>query len=221
MCALGLLVRARPQGTWRSNRYAYAPLADWLPGVDLGAVSPDEARVWLVQRYLAAYGPASADDVAWWTGFSAGETKRALETLAPSLVEVAVKDTDAPFLMLAGDAERLCVYDPPGALYAFLLPALDPYIMGYRDRRRFLDPAYQDKILDRAGNAMPTAWIGGRVVGCWAQRKEGRVALGLFEGVGEEARALLEEEARRLKAFLAGEVLRLRTQTQYVRTLKG
>ena len=31
MCDLGLLIRARPRGTWRSNLYEYAALADWLP----------------------------------------------------------------------------------------------------------------------------------------------------------------------------------------------
>ena len=56
MSVLGLLVRARPRGTWRSNLYEYAALSDWLPDVHLGSVTPQEARAWLVQRYLAAFG---------------------------------------------------------------------------------------------------------------------------------------------------------------------
>jgi len=54
MGVLGLLVRARPRGTWRSNLYEYAALSDWLPDVDLESVTPQEARAWLVRRYLAA-----------------------------------------------------------------------------------------------------------------------------------------------------------------------
>ena len=65
MCAMGLLVRARPRGTWRSNLYEYAPLSAWLPGVDLDTVAPQEAQVWLVRRYLCAFGPATGDDIQW------------------------------------------------------------------------------------------------------------------------------------------------------------
>jgi hypothetical protein len=78
MCALGLLIRARPRGTWRSNLHAYAALLDWLPGVDLEAITPQESRAWLARRYLSAFGPAPPDDVQWWTGFSGRETEEAL-----------------------------------------------------------------------------------------------------------------------------------------------
>ena len=47
MCVLGLLVRAQPRGSWRSNLYEYAALSDWLPDVDVESVTPQEARAWL------------------------------------------------------------------------------------------------------------------------------------------------------------------------------
>ena len=100
MCTLGLLVRARPQGTWRSNLYEYATLSDWLPEVDLESTAPQEAREWLVRRYLAVFGPATFDDVRWWTGLSRREVQAGLEALKPAVREVTVEGWGDGYLML-------------------------------------------------------------------------------------------------------------------------
>ena len=220
MCARGLLIRSRIRGTWRSNRYEYAPLADWLPGITLDSLNSREAQIWLVRRYLAVYGPVTLEDVQWWTGFSRGATKKALEALEPELVEVEVEGLDSHYLMPADDARRLQEFGRPDVPYVSLLPGLDPYIMGYRDRRRFLAPEHFSKVFDRAGNAVDSVWAGGRVVGAWGQRKDGSVVCHLFERVGEKEQALLADEARRLESFLAGEALPPRFGTTFSRTLE-
>lgn len=225
MCALGLLVRARPRGSpssWRSNLYEYAALADWLPDVDLNSATPLQAQTWLVRQYLAAFGPVTPDDIQWWAGLSKSETNTALRALESSLVTVAIEGLDGGHLMLADDARRLRHFAPPKAPYVFLLPALDPYIMGYQDRQRSLRvaPEHRDKVFDRAGNAMPTVWVNGQVVGAWSQRKDGSVVYGLFEPVGDDALMMLAYEARRLESFLEGEFLALSTSTPFTRNLK-
>ncbi len=220
MSVLGLLVRARPRGTWRSNLYEYAALSDWLPDVDLESVTPQEARGWLVRRYLAAFGPATLDDVQWWTGFSKSETEEALEALKPAAEEVAIEGLGNGYLMLADDAQRLRDFAQPDVPYVFLLPGLDPYIMSYRDRHRFLASEHRAKVFDRAGNAMPTVWVNGRVVGAWGQRRDGSVVCGFFESVGEEEQVLLEGKVQRLESFLDGEFLPPRTHTSFTRALK-
>jgi hypothetical protein len=170
MCTLGLLVRGAPRGSRRSNLYAYAPLAAWLPGVDLDAMAPDEAQVRLVRRYLAAFGPATVEDVAWWAGFVKREARRALSALGDEVAEVEVDGLGGGHLMLAADVQRLRAAPPGPGPAVNLLPALDPYIMGYRDRCRFLVPERYDRVFDRAGNAFATAWVDGRVMGVWRQQ---------------------------------------------------
>jgi hypothetical protein len=220
MCMRGLLVRACPRGTWRSSLYEYAPLSDWLPDVDLESVTQGEARVWLVRRYLAAFGPATRDDVQWWTGLTKGETKEALDGIALAVVEVTIEDLGDEYLMLADDAERWRDFMPSDEPCVFLLPSLDPYIMGYRDRRRFLAPEHRKKVFDRAGNAVPTVWANGRVVGVWGQRKDGQVFYELFEPVGDAERVLLAAEVGRLEDFLEGETLPPGIRTPFTRALK-
>jgi hypothetical protein len=74
-------------------------------------------------------------------------------------------------------------------------------------------------VFDRAGNALPTVWANGRVVGAWAQRKDGTVVHGLFEGVDSAERAALEEQRGRLEEFFAGEYVPQRTHSPFTRSL--
>jgi hypothetical protein len=98
-------------------------------------------------------------------------------------------------------AESYGVPVPP--LSVNLLPTLDPYVMGYRDRRRFLAPEHYDQVFDQAGNAFATIWVNGQVVGVWREL-EAAIELLLLWDVGGEALALLEAEAKRLGRFLTG-----------------
>ncbi|MGD8626452.1 MAG: winged helix DNA-binding domain-containing protein, partial [Anaerolineae bacterium] len=194
-------------GTWRSNLYEYAPLNEWLPEADLGSVSPPEARAWLVGRYLAAFGPATMDDAQWWTGFTKTDTRKALKALAERVIEVPIEGLAGEHLMLAEDARALHDFAPPDEPFVSFLPSLDPYIMGYRDRQRFLAEEHRPQLFDRAGNSVPTVLVNGRVVGAWGQEKDGSVVYHLLEETTEEERALLDAEAARLATFLGEEHL--------------
>jgi uncharacterized protein YcaQ len=200
MCMLGLLVRAQPRGTWRSNLYAYAPLADWLPNVDLASIEPQEAQVQLLRQYLAAFGPATLEDMAWWSGLTKGETRRALSALGKELAEVTIEGLGDGYLMLAAETAHLAQAATTPERVIHLLPSLDPYIMGYTDRRRFLDEARYGQVFDRAGNAFNTVWVDGDVMGVWQELEAGVDVL-----VWDEApREAVATEAARLGAFLHG-----------------
>ena len=55
-----------------------------------------------------------------------------------------------------------------------LLPVLDPTVMGWKERGFYLGP-HGPALFDRNGNAGTTAWVDGRIVGCWVQDAEGVV----------------------------------------------
>jgi hypothetical protein len=82
-----------------------------------------------------------------------------------------------------------------------LLPALDPSVMGWQARGWFLG-AHREALFDTNGNAGPTVWWGGRVVGGWAQRRDGEVVLRILEDVGAEAAAAIAAEAARLQDWI-------------------
>jgi hypothetical protein len=137
------------------------------------------------------------------------------------VAKVAIKDLSDEYLMLAEDAQQLHDFVPTGSPNVFLIPSLDPYIMGYQDRRRFLASEHRAKVFDRTGNAVPTVWVNGQVVGAWGQRKEdGSVVYGIFGPVEEEERVLLEDKRQQLEAFLDSEFLPPRFRTPFTRALE-
>jgi hypothetical protein len=75
--------------------------------------------------------------------------------------------------------------------------------MGWFDRDWYLGEHRKD-LFDANGNAGPTAWWDGRIVGGWRQNGGGEIELALLEDVGTEARDALEHEAGRLTSWLDG-----------------
>lgn len=186
------IIRARPQGSWTSTRYRWAPLGPWL-GQDADGLATDPARTELARRWLATFGPATFDDLRWWTGWTVAQTRSALTALGPVEVDLG----GAVGLVLPADDGAV---DSP-APWAALLPALDPTVMGWKERDWYLGP-HRPALFDRNGNAGPTVWWDGRVVGGWAHRTDGEVVVRLLEDVGSAARAAIDLEARALADWL-------------------
>jgi hypothetical protein len=75
--------------------------------------------------------------------------------------------------------------------------------MGWFLREWYLGP-HREQLFDANGNAGPTAWWDGRIVGGWLQGEDGEVVLQLLEDVGAEGMRALERESQRLTGWLAG-----------------
>ena len=75
--------------------------------------------------------------------------------------------------------------------------------MGWTGREWYLGP-HKELLFDTAGNAGPTVWCDGRIVGGWRQHDDGDVQLQLLEDVGADARGALDAEADRLTAWFGG-----------------
>ena len=206
LAAEGRIVRGRPIGTWLSQQYRWVLAERWLrdEADPIGAVA---ARAELARQWLAAFGPAPLPDLKWWTGWTMADVRR------------AVADADAVEVDLGGGVGAalpgdLGATDDPGDWVA-LLPALDPTVMGWSDRSWFLGP-HAKALFDTNGNAGPTVWLNGRIVGGWAQRADGDIAVRLLEEVGGDAKALIDAESERVQTWLAGVrvIPRFRTPTE-------
>jgi Winged helix DNA-binding domain len=187
LSAEGLIVRGRPRGGWTSTQFTWsaAPERTDLPA---GA-----ARAELARRWLAAFGPAPLSDLQWWTGWTTGQVRQAVKSL--DLTEVDLGGTLG--VLLADDDDPAAPAQP----WAVLLPALDPTAMGWRERAWYVGE-HTAALFDRSGNIGPTAWWDGRIVGGWAQRRDGEIAVRLLEDVGAEAAAAIAAEAGRLQEWI-------------------
>lgn len=205
----GHLVRGRPKGKWTSSLHQWAPIAAWLGGA-LEPMPVDQARAALARAWLERFGPGTVNDVKWWSGWTLGATRAAL-----AAVDTEEVDLDGTVgLVLAGDTAPL----PPAEPWAALLPSLDPTTMGWTDRDWYVGE-HRAQVFDGYGNAGPTVWVDGRVVGAWVQRKDGEVVLRLLEDIGAERAALVEAEAHRLPEVLGDIVVTPRFHSHLSREL--
>ena len=185
--------------------YAYHPYDDpvvgraavvksWL-GEDIEAQPEADGVAKLVELWLRSFGPGTAADVKWWLGATAAAVRKALADL--QAVEVDLDGRTG--YVLPDDLE------PEGPLegWAALLPPLDPTTMGWFERDWYLGP-HKKQLFDASGNAGPTVWLDGRIVGCWRQSDTGEVVVQMLEDVGGEAVRAIEDESARLTGWLGG-----------------
>ena len=162
----------------------WATMSSWC---DLGE-RPDTvaAATGLARLWFEAYGPATLDDLQWWTGWTKTRTRAA----AAPLDTVEVDLDGRAGLVLADDLEPV---EPPDPWVA-LLPALDPSSMGWKHRDFLLGP-HRERVFDVNGNAGPTVWVDGRIVGGWAQRDDGEVVFTLLRTSGQRRPPLSRRRA--------------------------
>ncbi len=211
LAADGRIIRGRPRGSWTSSQYRWSPSTAWLPG-GMTEWPTELAQAELARRWLAAFGPGTVADLRWWTGWTAGQVRKALTQVGP--VEV---DLDgAVGLVLADDLDPVPAVEP----WAALLPALDPTAMGWSERGWFLGD-HGPVLFDRSGNIGPTVWWDGRIVGGWAQRKDGEIAFRLLDDIGADAVTAVQAAADRLATELGKVRVTPRFRTPLERELVG
>jgi winged helix DNA-binding protein len=193
LSARGDIVRGPNDGSWTTSRPRWARTADWL-----GPTLPLEdrgAQAELTRRWMRTFGPATAVDVKWWFGNTLTDARKALNEIGA--VEVDLHGS--PGYALADDLEP----EPDVPPWCALLPGLDVTTMGWFQRDWYLGE-HRAQVFDRNGNAGPTAWWNGCVVGGWYQDDGAQVRLQLTEDPGRDARRALQRRADELTSWLDG-----------------
>ncbi|GAA1551503.1 winged helix DNA-binding domain-containing protein [Kribbella sancticallisti] len=195
LSAEGRIVRGRPLGTWMSSQHQWSPVENWLPQGADAKPSADEARTSLARAWLGSFGPGAAADLQWWSGWTMGQTKKAL-----AAVEAVQVDLEGSVgYVLPGDEAPEVETEP----WVAFLPALDPTPMGWKERDWYLGE-HKARLFDTTGNIGPSVWADGRIVGGWGQPESGDVRYQLLEDVASETAAAIEAEADRWTKWLAG-----------------
>jgi len=157
----GVISRGPPAG----REPTYVLLEDWL-GSAPAPVEEDDALARLARRYLAGHGPATAQDLAAWSGAGLRRARRAFELIARELCEAG----EAGAMLRSGGAgeELRPVADdrPPAARvrpgtrpHVALLGHFDPYLLGYASRDLVLDPRHARRIQAAGAMKPPPAWM--------------------------------------------------------------
>lgn len=186
----GQMLRGRPS-SWINGAYRYVDAESWLPG-GLGDLEPQAAAAELAGRWLQRFGPATTTDLQWWMGWTMKRTKQALTDCGALEAEL-----DSGQAWLAADDPPLAPVEP----WVAVLPGLDPTIMGWKQRDWYL-PETSREVFDSAGNGGPSLWVDGRVVGAWAQTRDGTIHTHYFERVAAARRREIDQRIEELKSWI-------------------
>ncbi|MEV7520334.1 winged helix DNA-binding domain-containing protein [Streptomyces sp. NPDC091371] len=169
--------------------------------------SPTRSLHELVDRYLRAYGPATARDFAAWLAVPADWAAELFASLAREkrIEEVAFASGRA--WTAAGDT----AFPDEPVRGVRLLPYFDAYVIAARPRELLFPGAAAARALagGQAGNH-PVLLVDGTVAGVWHQRRTGRrIALTVeplesAEPLGRAHRRALDQEVERTGAALEG-----------------
>src|SRR5215207_4592172 len=174
-------------GPVRDGEMCFALARDWL-GPPVAAPERATALAELARRYLRGHGPAKDADLAAWSGLPLRDARAGLGAIAGELVQ------DGELVELAVRAAA------PRRLPARLLPAFDPYLLGWRDRSFAVAPESARRVHPGGGIIRATAVADGHVVGTWSRRR-GDVVTKPFAPLPARVAAALDREAAAIERF--------------------
>jgi hypothetical protein len=153
-------------GATVGRKQTFALLDEWVP--QPRRLDGDEALGELALRYFRSHGPATAADLARWSGVTVGEVRRGIGICGTKLTTL---ELDGVTYHLA--PETLEVAPPTARVH--LLPSFDEYLLGYGDRTAALAREHSEAIVP-GGNGMfkPTIVVDGEVVGTWKRTLRSR-----------------------------------------------
>jgi hypothetical protein len=172
---------------WESARVAK------FRALDVTLPAAEEARAHVIRRYLAAFGPASRADLAYWSGVPVRELDAALETVRLR----TFRDEDGRTLL---DLPRAPLADADEPAPARLLAPFDEIVLAHKDRTRIIGDEHRAQVI-WGSSVASTFTVDGFVRGTWRRDGE-RVVLDPFGPVPRAARRELDDEARRLEHWL-------------------
>ena len=179
-------VRLPPGGPWPHTKPPPAVLyREPLP--DAG-----EAATRVVRAYVAAYGPATRDDVEQYTGFRIRQIAPALEQLDAFEAADGLTYYDVP---------RVPVANEHVAAPVRFLPAFDSIILAHRDRARIVPPEYVEAVFNKKNaTTKNTFTVDGFVAGAWRIEKQ-KLIVEPFAPLPLKWRREVDAEGERLRAF--------------------
>jgi hypothetical protein len=215
------LARLAVKWLWESGELTYRNTADSLhrerrefhlttaehPTLLSNRVTPAQATVTLLRRYLAAFGPASMKDFRWWSGLTQGDIAPAVTALEDELLPVRLDGRPDTLWVLAEHEAALRGAEPLPATHVGLLAYEDPSLKGYfATRYRYVDDHHRATLFNSIGEVHASIAVAGRCVGTWRfDRRTRTIEHRLFADPGPAVRRTLDGRLAQMTEFLRSE----------------
>ena len=195
-------------GPDRGSEPTYVLLRDWLGQEHRGSLlSQEAAHAELARRYLNAYGPATPEDLAAWSGMPTSKSRIAWQSIADQLIDVEIANRPAWILKTrAAWLDELPAPNTTLAPIVRLLPRFDTYLLGYKKRDLSVPLQHAKRVNAGGGMIHATVMVDGRIVGTWKssihKQNQLDIVVEPFDQRASEVQAALEAEVADLARFL-------------------
>jgi hypothetical protein len=221
LCDQKKLIRNKPVKGWRDKRHTYSLFSEYFPEINLEDRYEEEGIEFLVRYYIERYGPVTEKDITWWSGLNKTPVREVLAKIEGMVTKITIEGINHEYYITIEDKKKLEQMKKISSIVTFL-PDLDPYLMGYKDRERYIDQESYDYIFDRSGNATTAILINGRVVGIWdfVSAKDSIIKIHFLEKLDEEMKKRIIEEAKKVGKFVFDEEAQIK-ECKKMDPLKG
>lgn len=193
----GVVVFGNPRGKgFFFKEYEFVLAQDWVPHEDDAGSEQDTRRI-LLSNYLECYGPATIQDFAYWAGFKVREARKVLESVDTEEIRIGAKKyyvNPGDDLKIDGETNQIV-----------LLPEYDSYVMGHKDKSRFIEESYRSRVFLPFAQVDPTIVKDGRVIGTWSMKKGKNLLtfqINPFGKLEEHDMCSIREEMEKMSQFM-------------------
>jgi hypothetical protein len=188
------LVHLPPGGTWSHYGRVQLRAMEAVLGVELPSREDGAER--LVRRYLAAFGPASREDLLRFAGLRVGDLRAGLERVQT----VTFRDERGRVLL---DLPRAPLPDGETPAPVRFLPKWDSSLLAYAppERTRILPEKFRSTVIGKNGDVLPTVLVDGFVAATWDLGTKRGLTITPLRRLTKPERAEIDKEGERLVAF--------------------
>jgi hypothetical protein len=192
------LVQVPPRGIWgQSGPATWTTTEAWLGR----PLTPEPSVEELVGRYLAAFGPATVNDMQTWSGLTRlGEVVERLRSRLATF-----RDQAGNQLLDLPDAPRP---DPDTPAPPRFLAEYDNLLLSHADRGRVIGNNRRAPLFAGNGGVLGTVLVDGFYRGTWRITRHldtATLTIQPFEALAEPERTAVAEEGARLLTFAASD----------------
>ncbi len=184
------------QGPRDGKQPTFVLLEEWVPPAR--PRDRDDALAELARRYFSGHGPATVQDLAWWSGLTLRDAQAAVELAKPAL---SLHESEGARYWFVESAEP----SAPAGPAVHLLPPFDEYLVGYKDRGAALDAAHNRQVIGINGLVSPSVVVDGRVSALWKRtlgRQGAALTLTPLHPLRKRDQAALARAAARYGEFI-------------------
>ena len=198
----GLLCYVNSADYWEKEERKYALTQMFYPSIDLYLYDSIIAKEMLVMGYIEKFGPATLQDLVWWSGINVSDVKNVIETNINLIKKIEIDNH--VFYVLESEYDKLVSYRKKEENWVTLLAYEDPALKGYFEtRQRYVNDKNYNSLFNQIGEVRASIIHNGKAIGIWEwDKKSKNIKLEYFSSPEKKVKEQVELQKSKYEAIL-------------------